>query len=133
MELEKSEKEEAPSVVDSFEQLKDVVKRSGVDEVEIANLNVAGLQVCVSCDMMVDVSDIFLNCTKSASFVVVFLQVLVNDLLTRVEMNNEELMALLQERDQLHMEQDSMLVDIEDLIKQCKRQAELNNRRPVSK
>ena len=59
MELEKSEKEEAPSVVDSFEQLKDVVKRSGVDEVEIANLNVAGLQVCVSCDMMVDISDIF--------------------------------------------------------------------------
>ena len=58
-------------------------------------------------------------------------QVLVNDLLTRVETNNEELMALLQERDQLHMEQDSMLVDIEDLIKQCKRQAELNNRRGI--
>ena len=42
-------------------------------------------------------------------------------------------MALLQERDQLHMEQDSMLVDIEDLIKQCKRQAELNSRRPVQR
>jgi len=101
MELERNEKEESPSVVDSFEHLKDVVRQNGIDEAEIGNFNVASLQV------------------------------LVNDLLTRVEMNNEELMALLQERDQLHMEQDSMLVDIEDLIKQCKRQAELNNRRPL--
>lgn len=103
MELERNEKEESPSVVDSFEQLKDVVRQSGIDEAEISNLNVASLQV------------------------------LVNDLLNRVETNNEELMALLQERDQLHMEQDSMLVDIEDLIKQCKRQAELNSRRPVQR
>jgi len=101
MELEKSEKEVSPSIVDTFQQLKNMVKEDGVDEAEIANLNVASLQV------------------------------LVNDLLTRVETNNEELMALLQERDQLHMEQDSMLVDIEDLIKQCKRQAELNNRRGI--
>ncbi|KAF4527777.1 hypothetical protein B566_EDAN015833 [Ephemera danica] len=43
------------------------------------------------------------------------LQVLVNDLHTLIEGLNEELVQLLMERDDLHMEQDSRLVDIEDL------------------
>ncbi|XP_076435890.1 uncharacterized protein LOC143275575 [Babylonia areolata] len=43
------------------------------------------------------------------------LQVLVNDLHTQIESLNEELVHLLIEKDDLHMEQDSMLVDIEDL------------------
>ncbi|XP_071086652.1 IQCJ-SCHIP1 readthrough transcript protein-like isoform X2 [Haliotis cracherodii] len=43
------------------------------------------------------------------------LQVLVNDLHTQIEGLNEELVQMLMERDDLHMEQDSMLVDIEDL------------------
>ncbi|CAB3363235.1 Hypothetical predicted protein [Cloeon dipterum] len=43
------------------------------------------------------------------------LQVLVNDLHTLIESLNEELVQMLMERDDLHMEQDSRLVDIEDL------------------
>ncbi|KAK3887425.1 hypothetical protein Pcinc_008470 [Petrolisthes cinctipes] len=45
------------------------------------------------------------------------LQVIVNDLHTQIESLNEELVTFLMERDDLHMEQDSMLVDIEDLTK----------------
>ncbi|XP_041351531.1 IQCJ-SCHIP1 readthrough transcript protein-like [Gigantopelta aegis] len=45
------------------------------------------------------------------------LQVLVNDLHTQIESLNEELVQMLMERDDLHMEQDSMLVDIEDLTR----------------
>ncbi|XP_071539118.1 uncharacterized protein Schip1 isoform X2 [Panulirus ornatus] len=45
------------------------------------------------------------------------LQVIVNDLHTQIESLNEDLVTLLMERDDLHMEQDSMLVDIEDLTK----------------
>ncbi|XP_076035745.1 schwannomin interacting protein 1 isoform X2 [Oratosquilla oratoria] len=45
------------------------------------------------------------------------LQVIVNDLHTQIESLNEDLVNLLMERDDLHMEQDSMLVDIEDLTK----------------
>lgn len=45
------------------------------------------------------------------------LQVIVNDLHTQIENLNEELVRLLLERDDLHMEQDSMLVDIEDLTR----------------
>ncbi|XP_076454372.1 uncharacterized protein LOC143289262 isoform X2 [Babylonia areolata] len=45
------------------------------------------------------------------------LQVLVNDLHSQIESLNEELVHLLMERDDLHMEQDSMLVDIEDLTR----------------
>jgi len=57
------------------------------------------------------------------------LKALATNLVDRVEYNNEQLMRLLQERDQLHMEQDSMMVDIEDLIKKCKKQAELQARK----
>ncbi|XP_042860655.1 schwannomin-interacting protein 1-like isoform X1 [Penaeus japonicus] len=45
------------------------------------------------------------------------LQVIANDLHTQIESLNEDLVTLLMERDDLHMEQDSMLVDIEDLTK----------------
>uniref|UniRef100_K1Q7H1 Schwannomin-interacting protein 1 n=1 Tax=Magallana gigas TaxID=29159 RepID=K1Q7H1_MAGGI len=45
------------------------------------------------------------------------LQVLVEDLHTQIENLNEDLMNLLMERDELHMSQDSMLVDIEDLTR----------------
>ncbi|CAG7785464.1 unnamed protein product [Allacma fusca] len=45
------------------------------------------------------------------------LQVIVNDLHTHIEVLNETLVSMLLERDDLHMEQDSMLVDIEDLTR----------------
>ncbi|KAG1667294.1 Schwannomin-interacting protein 1 [Nymphon striatum] len=45
------------------------------------------------------------------------LQVIVNDLHTQIETLNEELVKYLLDRDDLHMEQDSMLVDIEDLTR----------------
>ncbi|KAK2177646.1 hypothetical protein NP493_587g00021 [Ridgeia piscesae] len=45
------------------------------------------------------------------------LQVILNDLHTQIENLNEELVQMLVERDDLHMEQDSKLVDIEDLTR----------------
>uniref|UniRef100_A0A1B6KMA8 Schwannomin interacting protein 1 C-terminal domain-containing protein n=1 Tax=Graphocephala atropunctata TaxID=36148 RepID=A0A1B6KMA8_9HEMI len=45
------------------------------------------------------------------------LQVIVNDLHTQIEYLNESLVKFLMERDDLHMGQDSMLVDIEDLTR----------------
>lgn len=45
------------------------------------------------------------------------LQVIVNDLHTQIETLNEQLVRFLMNRDDLHMEQDSMLVDIEDLTR----------------
>nr|CAH7762623.1 unnamed protein product [Callosobruchus chinensis] len=45
------------------------------------------------------------------------LQVIVNDLHSQIETLNEVLVGHLMDRDDLHMEQDSMLVDIEDLTK----------------
>jgi Schwannomin-interacting protein 1 len=45
------------------------------------------------------------------------LQIIVNDLHTEIEKLNEKLMNYLMERDELHMGQDSMLVDIEDLTR----------------
>ncbi|KAL0273902.1 UNVERIFIED_CONTAM: hypothetical protein PYX00_006469 [Menopon gallinae] len=45
------------------------------------------------------------------------LQVIVNDLHTQIEKLNESLVKFLIGRDDLHMEQDSMLVDIEDLTR----------------
>uniref|UniRef100_A0A8C4WY62 Schwannomin interacting protein 1 C-terminal domain-containing protein n=3 Tax=Eptatretus burgeri TaxID=7764 RepID=A0A8C4WY62_EPTBU len=50
------------------------------------------------------------------------LQVIVNDLHSQIENLNEELMQLLLVRDELHMEQDAMLVDIEDLTRHGERQ-----------
>ncbi|CAM4966332.1 unnamed protein product [Rotaria socialis] len=45
------------------------------------------------------------------------LQMMINDLYSRIEENNNQLVNLLIERDSLSMEQDSILVDIEDLSK----------------
>lgn len=45
------------------------------------------------------------------------LQVIVNDLHTQIEILNESLVKFLMERDELHMSQDSMLVDIEDITR----------------
>ncbi|XP_064455644.1 uncharacterized protein LOC135366729 isoform X2 [Ornithodoros turicata] len=45
------------------------------------------------------------------------LQVIVNDLHSQIESHNEDLVKFLMERDDLHMEQDSMLVDIEDMTR----------------
>ncbi|CAF2654874.1 unnamed protein product [Rotaria sp. Silwood2] len=45
------------------------------------------------------------------------LQAIINDLYCRIETNNDELVNLLIERDAFSMEQDSILVDIEDLTK----------------
>ncbi|XP_066957072.1 uncharacterized protein Schip1 isoform X4 [Macrobrachium rosenbergii] len=58
------------------------------------------------------------------------LQVIVNDLHTQIESLNEELVTYLMERDDLHMEQDSMLVDIEDLTKHIGAK-ELSLREPI--
>jgi len=44
------------------------------------------------------------------------LQIIVNELHTKIEAQNHQLVQLLIDRDGLHMEQDSMLVDIEDMI-----------------
>lgn len=43
------------------------------------------------------------------------LQIIVNDLHTFIETLNERLVHYLMDRDDLHMKQDSMLVDVEDL------------------
>ncbi|XP_074657986.1 uncharacterized protein LOC141910976 [Tubulanus polymorphus] len=51
------------------------------------------------------------------------LQVLVNDLHSQIEGLNEELVQLLVSRDDNHMEQDSMLVDIEDLTRRAQEYA----------
>ncbi|KAJ7995140.1 hypothetical protein DPEC_G00241470 [Dallia pectoralis] len=50
------------------------------------------------------------------------LQVIVNDLHSQIESLNEELVQLLLVRDELHMEQDAMLVDIEDLTRHAESQ-----------
>ncbi|XP_066266423.1 IQCJ-SCHIP1 readthrough transcript protein-like isoform X3 [Branchiostoma lanceolatum] len=52
------------------------------------------------------------------------LQVIVNDLHCEIESLNEELVQALMARDELQMEQDSMLVDIEDLTRQAHAQHE---------
>merc|ERR1712228_904208 len=52
------------------------------------------------------------------------LQVIFNDLRTQVDNYSQELVRLLEERDDLHMEQDSMLVDIDDLTRRLKDMAE---------
>uniref|UniRef100_A0A672JWC4 Zgc:153615 n=1 Tax=Sinocyclocheilus grahami TaxID=75366 RepID=A0A672JWC4_SINGR len=45
------------------------------------------------------------------------LQVITNDLHSQIQGLNEELVQLLLMRDELHMEQDAMLVDVEDLTR----------------
>lgn len=45
------------------------------------------------------------------------LQIIVNDFHTQIECLNEQLVKFLMDRDDLHMSQDSMLVDIEDLTR----------------
>lgn len=45
------------------------------------------------------------------------LQIIVNDFHTQIEQLNEKLVKYLMDRDELHMSQDSMLVDIEDLTR----------------
>ncbi|KAM8853075.1 schwannomin-interacting protein 1 isoform 4-T4 [Synchiropus picturatus] len=50
------------------------------------------------------------------------LQVIVNDLHSQIESLNEELVQILVVRDELHMEQDAMLVDIEDLTRHAESQ-----------
>lgn len=45
------------------------------------------------------------------------LQIIVNDFHTQIESLNEQLVKHLMNRDDLHMSQDSMLVDIEDLTR----------------
>ncbi|CDQ67786.1 unnamed protein product [Oncorhynchus mykiss] len=45
------------------------------------------------------------------------LQVITNDLHSQIQSLNEELVQLLLMRDELHVEQDAMLVDIEDLTR----------------
>ncbi|KAK3094716.1 hypothetical protein FSP39_005373 [Pinctada imbricata] len=59
------------------------------------------------------------------------LQVVVNDLHTQIENLNEELVKLLMERDELHMSQDSMLVDIEDLSRRAEETAVRVNAKQV--
>lgn len=50
--------------------------------------------------------------------VIVFnFQVIVNELHSQIESLNDSLVTLLMARDDLHMGQDSMLVDIEDLTR----------------
>ncbi|XP_042561672.1 schwannomin-interacting protein 1-like, partial [Clupea harengus] len=45
------------------------------------------------------------------------LQVITNDLHSQIQSLNEELVQLLLRRDELHVEQDAMLVDVEDLTR----------------
>ncbi|XP_029699629.1 IQCJ-SCHIP1 readthrough transcript protein-like isoform X2 [Takifugu rubripes] len=61
------------------------------------------------------------------------LQVIVNDLHSQIESLNEELVQLLLIRDELHMEQDAMLVDIEDLTRHAESQQKHLAERTVSK
>lgn len=50
-------------------------------------------------------------------FTVPQLRIIVNELNGNIEKLNEHLVQILMERDELHMGQDSMLVDIEDLTR----------------
>ncbi|KAM9853686.1 schwannomin-interacting protein 1 isoform 1-T1 [Aulostomus maculatus] len=61
------------------------------------------------------------------------LQVIVNDLHSQIESLNEELVQLLVIRDELHMEQDAMLVDIEDLTRHAESQQKHLAERTLSK
>ncbi|OWA53704.1 hypothetical protein BV898_18126 [Hypsibius exemplaris] len=57
------------------------------------------------------------------------LQIILNDLLEQIESLNDGLVRSLEERDELHMEQDSKLVDIDDLSRRLKEQWMVNWKR----
>lgn len=57
-----------------------------------------------------------LNRTQLSKMNCTALQIIVNELHSKIEALNEDLVKYLIEKDSLHMEQDSMLVDIEDLL-----------------
>ncbi|XP_013392216.1 uncharacterized protein LOC106160229 isoform X2 [Lingula anatina] len=64
------------------------------------------------------------------------LQVLVNDMHSQIESLNEDLVKALMNRDDFHMEQDSMLVDIEDLTRraqECAQRVSSRNQRRKEK
>ncbi|XP_026234944.1 schwannomin-interacting protein 1 isoform X2 [Anabas testudineus] len=61
------------------------------------------------------------------------LQVIVNDLHSQIESLNDELVQLLLMRDELHMEQDAMLVEIEDLTRHAQSQQKHLAERTLSK
>lgn len=58
------------------------------------------------------------------------LQIIINDLYCRIEANNDQLINLLIERDSLSMEQDSVLVDIEDLTRRIEERSIESNKQP---
>ncbi|XP_059358309.1 schwannomin-interacting protein 1-like isoform X2 [Carassius carassius] len=61
------------------------------------------------------------------------LQVITNDLHSQIQGLNEELVQLLLMRDELHMEQDAMLVDVEDLTRHAHSQQRHIMEKSVSK
>ncbi|XP_072297551.1 schwannomin-interacting protein 1-like isoform X1 [Eucyclogobius newberryi] len=61
------------------------------------------------------------------------LQVITNDLHSQVQSLNEELVQLLLLRDELHVEQDAMLVDIEDLTRHAHTHYRLQAEKAMSK
>ncbi|XP_072033868.1 uncharacterized protein [Amphiura filiformis] len=60
------------------------------------------------------------------------LQFIVNDLHSQIESLNEELVKVLIVRDELHMEQDSKLIDIEDLTRHAAEQQQLFNQQTTT-
>ncbi|KAF3699329.1 Schwannomin-interacting protein 1 [Channa argus] len=61
------------------------------------------------------------------------LQVITNDLHSQIQSLNEELVQLLVIRDELHVEQDAMLVDIEDLTRHAHRHQRQQAEKAASK
>ncbi|XP_056277112.1 schwannomin-interacting protein 1 [Pseudoliparis swirei] len=61
------------------------------------------------------------------------LQVISNDLHSQIQSLNEELVQLLLIRDELHVEQDAMLVDIEDLTRHAHRHQRHRAEKAISK
>ncbi|XP_028297126.1 schwannomin-interacting protein 1-like isoform X3 [Gouania willdenowi] len=61
------------------------------------------------------------------------LQVITNDLHSQIQSLNEELVQLLVMRDELHVEQDAMLVDVEDLTRHAHRHQRHHAQKSLSK
>ncbi|KAK6310496.1 hypothetical protein J4Q44_G00185510 [Coregonus suidteri] len=61
------------------------------------------------------------------------LQVITNDLHSQIQSLNEELVQLLLMRDELHVEQDAMLVDVEDLTRHAQSQQRHLTEKTLSK